>query len=182
MGLPATRKLKSMNTPSFRCRQHLQSNPPTRYLGFARQRSGAVVVEAAVVIFVAFLFLFGIFEYSRLFMTLNVVENAARAGARHACVQFTASRSAAEIAAITQEVEDLTIDVMGGVDGQLEGIDVEILRLDPATGADGGPWNSARFSEPIAVRITGTYRPVMRLFMPATVPIRIQAFMASEAN
>jgi Flp pilus assembly protein TadG len=140
------------------------------------------VVEAALVLFVAFLFLFGIFEYSRLFMTLNVVENAARAGARHACVQFTANRSSGDLAAITQEIEDLTIDVMGGVDGQLEGIQIEVLRLDPETGDDGGPWNTARFSEPVAVRVTGNYRPAVRLFMPETIPIRIQAFMASEAN
>ena len=153
----------------------------SRQPGRARRR-GAAVVEAALVLSVAFLFLFGIFEYSRLFMTLNVVENAARAGARSACVQFTANRTPAEIDAITQQVEDLTIDVMGGVDGQLEGIDVEVLRLDPQTGADSGHWSTALFGEPIAVRVTGNYRPVVRLFMPQTVPIRIQAFMASEAN
>jgi hypothetical protein len=136
----------------------------------------------ALVLGIVFLFLFGIFEYSRLLMTYNVTENAARAGARHAAVQFTANRSSAEIAALTTEIEDLTRSVMGGVDTQLEGLDIEVLRLDPLSGADGGPWSSARFAEPVAVRITGNYRPRVRLFMPATVPIRLQAFMASEAN
>ncbi len=169
-----------MNTPTSclaRARRASGNGRPRR----ARRR-GAAAVEAALVLFVLFLFLFGIFEYSRLFMTLNVVENAARAGARHACVQFTANRTPSQIDATTQEVKDLTIDVMGGVDGQLEGIDVEVHRLDPQTGADAGSWNIARFGEPIAVRVTGDYRPTVRLFMPETVPIRIQAFMASEGN
>jgi Flp pilus assembly protein TadG len=171
-----------MNTASVARGASRARRPPDRPRRSRRARSGAAIVEASLVISVAFLFLFAIFEYSRLFMTLNVVENAARAGARHACVQFTANRSAADIAAITQEVEDFTIDAMGGVDRQLEGIGVEVLKLDPATGADAGSWNNARFSESIAVRVTGTYRPGFRLFMPATLPIRIQAFMASEAN
>jgi hypothetical protein len=145
-------------------------------------RRGAVIVEVALVLAIVFLFLFGIFEYSRLLMTYNVTENAARTGARHAAVQFTANRSAAEIAAMTTEVEDLTRSVMGGVDTQLEELNIEVLRLDPLTGADGGAWTSARFAEPVAVRITGSYRPRVRLFLPETVPIRIQAFMASEAN
>lgn len=153
---------------------------PAKTSGLCRR--GAVVVETAIVLFVLFLLLFGIFEYGRLLMTLNVAENAARTGARLAAVQFTANRTTAEIDALTTGVIDETRSAMGGVDRQIESCLIEVVRVDPITGADAGSWTSARFAEPIAVRVTGNYRPALRLFLPDTVPVRVQAFMASEAN
>jgi Flp pilus assembly protein TadG len=52
----------------------------------AARRTGAHVVELAVVAPIFFLFLFGILEYGRFVMTLQIVTNAAREGARYAVV------------------------------------------------------------------------------------------------
>lgn len=44
------------------------------------------------------------------------------------------------------------------------------------------PWNSATFTEKIAVTIDGTYRPILPsfLFMPSTISVRTTAIMGSE--
>jgi Flp pilus assembly protein TadG len=44
------------------------------------------------------------------------------------------------------------------------------------------PWNSAAFTEKVAVTIDGTYRPFLPslLFMPKTIPITCTAMMGSE--
>jgi hypothetical protein len=50
------------------------------------RRGGATTVEAAVVISIFLLFLFGMFEYARFIFFLHVATNAARDGARYAVV------------------------------------------------------------------------------------------------
>jgi hypothetical protein len=44
------------------------------------------------------------------------------------------------------------------------------------------PWNSATFSEKIAVTVDGTYRPVLPTFliMPQTISVKTTAIMGSE--
>src|SRR5262249_57611914 len=49
-------------------------------------RPAATLVETSVVISIALLFMFGIFEYGRFVMTKHLMENAAREGARWATV------------------------------------------------------------------------------------------------
>lgn len=51
-----------------------------------RRRGGATVVEAALVMSVFLLFLFGIFEYCRFLLMMHVATNAARDAARYAVV------------------------------------------------------------------------------------------------
>lgn len=53
-----------------------------------RRRVGATTVEAAVVMSVFLLFLFGVFEYCRFIFFLHVSTNAARDGARYAVVNL----------------------------------------------------------------------------------------------
>ena len=47
-----------------------------------RRQRGAVAVETAMVIIPLLMFMFGVFEYGRLLMTWNVLNNAAREGCR----------------------------------------------------------------------------------------------------
>src|SRR4029079_17974059 len=61
-----------------------QSENETNRKRSRRSRCGAAAVETALVLPLALLFLFGIIEYSRFVMTLQVVTNAAREGARYA--------------------------------------------------------------------------------------------------
>ena len=51
-----------------------------------RRRGGVTIVEVALLLSVFLLFLFAVFEYSRLLLLLHVSTNAARSGARHATV------------------------------------------------------------------------------------------------
>ena len=51
---------------------------------FRTRRQGSTMVETAVVIAIALMFMFGIFEYGRFIMTKQILENSAREGARWA--------------------------------------------------------------------------------------------------
>ena len=54
-----------------------------------RGRPAAALVETAAILIVFLLFLFGVFEYCRLIWVQQMVENAAREGARYAIVNTT---------------------------------------------------------------------------------------------
>lgn len=54
----------------------------------SRQRRGLTVVEAALVMSVFLMLLFGMFEYCRFLFVLHVTNNAARDGARYAVVNI----------------------------------------------------------------------------------------------
>jgi hypothetical protein len=79
------------------------------------------------------------------------------------------------------------------MDGSIENLAVDIFTVDPAGLAQnpavaqqlsGSAWNSAGFSQNIAVRISGNYRPVMPslLFMNSTVPFQVTVMVSSEGN
>ena len=51
-----------------------------------QRRTGAAIVEAALVLPIAILFIFGILEYGRFLFVRNVMEHGAREGARYAVV------------------------------------------------------------------------------------------------
>jgi Flp pilus assembly protein TadG len=150
--------------------------------GRAARRRGATIVESALVIGILFLVMFGVYEYGRLLMVENLAEHAAREGAREAVVQFTANQSQAELDAATARVKAAVTRAMAGQESQIAGFQIDVVRADPVTGADAGPWYTAKNGEPIAVRVTGTYSPALRFFMPAAVPVRVQSTMTSEAN
>jgi Flp pilus assembly protein TadG len=78
------------------------------------RRQGAHLVEFACVVPIFFLFLFGILEYSRYIMTLQVMTNAAREGARYAVVTTNDSSSNP-----TQDVQNWVYNYMAGQNVQL---------------------------------------------------------------
>jgi Flp pilus assembly protein TadG len=137
-------------------------------------RIGATLVETAVVISIALLFMFGIFEYGRYVMFRQLVENAARAGARQA-IAGTSNATTADIqATVTQN--------MAGQ--QLTAQSIAVYKADPYTGANLGAWNGAKFGEGIAVEVTGTFKPMLPTLgiMPSTVAVKAKAVMRSEGN
>lgn len=79
-----------------------------------RRRTAAHLVEFAFVAPVFFLFLFGILEYSRYVMTLQIMTNAAREGARYAVV--TTNDSSANP---TLDVQNWVYNYMAGQNVQL---------------------------------------------------------------
>ena len=81
----------------------------TRQLMHRRRRRGAVIVEAAMVIPILLLLMFGIFEYGRFMLVRNVLNHAAREGARHAVVRVAGNQTG------TQEILDFVEKNMAGM-------------------------------------------------------------------
>lgn len=142
-------------------------------------RRGAAIVEAAFVLPIALLLLFGIFEYCRFVFFIQVAENAVREGARYAVARTADGTTATDV------INHVT-DKLAGRQSDLTGMSITLTNVDPATGAtiSGSTWSDAPFGGAVMVRITGTYSPALASFlkMPAAVPIQVTAMMSSEAN
>jgi Flp pilus assembly protein TadG len=144
-----------------------------------KRRHGAALVEFAFVATVALMVFFGIFEYARFIFLLQVANNAAREGARYAVVHTGDGTT-------QQQIIDEVTSRMVGRDKELAGYTVEVFNVNPSTGATASnpDWSQSGFGEAIAVRISGNYSPILPqlLLTSSTVPVRVQAMMASEAN
>jgi Flp pilus assembly protein TadG len=139
-----------------------------------RSRCGVVSVEAAIILPVAFMFMFAIFDFGRAIATKQLLENATRTAARQAVVGTTTLTTA--------DIQATVNSCMGAL--ALSGMDVQIYEADPNTGANIGPWTKAQNGECIAVQVTGNYRPVVPHFslLPSTLAMRAKALMDVEAN
>jgi len=149
-------------------------------------RRGLSLVETAIVSSVFFMFIFGILEYGRYVMVRNVLENAAREGARFAVVH-TYDKT-------TADVREVVMKALAGTGYQLDGfnpeVNIKVCKVDsagnPVLDGSGQPvsWTEAAYGEGIGVFITGNYRPVLPvfLFMGETIPLNIRCSMSSEAN
>ncbi|MDY3552375.1 pilus assembly protein [Gemmata sp. JC717] len=181
-------------------------------------RRGLTAVEAALVMSVFLMLLFGMFEYCRFLMVLHVTNNAAREGARYAVVNVDKPSTfnitnytytdAAGATQTVQNIESYTQDRMGGIHVRnIESFRIAVYSVDPTgltlsppvvrpktktagtypdpfndADANAVPWNSAGFTEKIAVTIDGTYRPLLPtlLLMPSTISVKTTAIMGSE--
>lgn len=161
-----------------------------------RRRGGVTIVEVALLLSVFLLFLFAVFEYSRLLLLLHVSTNAARSGARHATVNVDKpSNFVYSNSGTTLSIENHVKSQMGGADGMIYNFavtafpcDLAMMYQDPPVIAPkaGSPvWNQATFTERIGVRITGEYKPILPGFVffyssTGTIPIDITAAAGSE--
>jgi Flp pilus assembly protein TadG len=162
-----------------------------------RRRGGATVVEAALVMSLFLMFLFGIFEYCRYLLMLQVTTNAARDGARYAVVNvdkpadFTVN-DYNDGTRIYVSIKKFVDTKMSNVTRQIDGYTVDTFPCDMSQLALTPPvvvpkpsytqWNEASFGERIAVRITGTYTPFLPnlLQMNSSIPVNIAVTMNSE--
>lgn len=138
-------------------------------------RRGAAAVEAALVLAVFFMLLFGVYEFSRFLMVLHVANNAARDASRYASVNVGND-------SLTRSQIQAYIDArMGGVQKNIVGYQRQVYPLNAAD-PNTTPWNDATFSQPIAVTISGNYQPItpFLLFLPSSIPIHITAMTGSE--
>ncbi len=134
-----------------------------RKLG-AKRRSGAVTVEIALVVVLVSMFVFSVFEYGRLLMDWNVLNNAARQGCRYALVNNTAST-------ITTDVQTIVTNSMGGRNSAFTGFTVTV------SGTHGGvatAVNNLVAGDFITVNVTGQYKflniiPLIRLSSSFTI-------------
>lgn len=140
-----------------------------------RLRSGATLVETALVLSILLLFLFGIFEYSRYLLVNQLLANAARDGARYAATNVDKSNSFLTVDEAGKEcIRDYVVQECKGADRWVEGFQVAVWPCDSSdtVGIYANPprivpkpgwtqWNDASFTDRLAVQITCTYRPVL---------------------
>jgi Flp pilus assembly protein TadG len=141
-------------------------------------RRGAAVLEMAFVSGVFFYLMLGLFEYGHLVMVKQLMDNAAREGARVAIVSTNTYP-------VTTTSQIGTI-VNGYLVGQpLNNVNIQVFEADPVTGANIGPWNTAPFGITIAVQIDADYPPMMPTtfgIIPSSIHLTSKSTMRSEAN
>lgn len=161
----------------------------------AARRRGMTIVESALVLTVFLMLLFGIFEYARFLLVLHVTSNAARDGARYASVNLdknTNFDTVPDSVSGNTSVTQYTTDRMGGVNKQITGFAVSVFAVDGAalattpsnpTARTGYTWNQVSFPDKVAVKITGTYTPLLPSFlrMPTSIPISITSVTGGES-
>ncbi len=158
------------------------------------RRPGHTLVEASLVIGTVLLFLFGILEYGRYLMVLNVADNAAREGARYAVVNTGNNTTSSQVQAVVNAA-------MAGTTNNIQNYTVNVFTVDMTeiyntstgqylypstanlTAKASSNWNDAQFGQAIAVQITGTYNPILPSFLHLpSMPVNITCIMNSEAN
>jgi Flp pilus assembly protein TadG len=139
------------------------------------RRRAAAAVETAMVLSAFLLFVFGIYEYGRLLFMKELLDNAAREGARYAVVN-TAN---VDSAAIQTEVRSF----LANQQTALQNLQIDVY-LSDANGNNIGAWTDAQFGEYIMVQVTGTYKPILPslFFMKASINLRGQSLMYAETN
>lgn len=146
------------------------------------RRKGATLVETTFVLMLVLTFMMGIYEYGRYIFTLQIVENAAREGARYA-IAHTQDKTMADITAhISSKVT--------GADSQLSNyaVTVTAMVLKPKSGQTAGTvipdWTDASPTDGIVVEISGDYTPILPglMYLTSTLPVRAKAVMYSEGN
>jgi Flp pilus assembly protein TadG len=146
-------------------------------------RRGAAVVETAVVMLPLFLLMFALMEYGRVLMMMEVMNNAAREGARQA---VTTATSYVPPATATATVTSTVTNYLAGQN--LQNVNVQIFQAD-ALGNNIGPWTSAPFGQNIVVQVDADMPLLLPFgFLPSTgsapssMHIRARAMMRGEAN
>lgn len=138
-----------------------------------RSRRGVTAVETALVLPICLVFIFGLFDFCRALMLRQVVDNAAREGARYATVSL--------YTVTTAQVQTVVQNFLAG---QAPSATVSVYLANPATGANIGTWETATQGEAIGVQVATNYKPILSKFslLPSTVPVSATVIMRSEGN
>ena|SRR5271165_4891708 len=152
---------------------------------FDNRRRAATVVEAAMVLSVAMILTLAIYEYCRYFMLSELVNNAAREGARLAVVSTNTQNTTAIQNTVYQYLANQSLTNTSG--NPLSPSDVQVYQVNPATGAKATPdsnWYDAAFGSSIMVQVNAQFTPMLPTlgFLPTTVTLQGTAVMSSEAN
>jgi Flp pilus assembly protein TadG len=146
------------------------SNRETKTTG----RRGAVAVEVAIVLPVAFMLMYALFDFGRAITTKQLLDNAVRAAARQAVVGTTTLSTA--------NIQTTVSNYMGSL--ALSGMSVQVYEANPTTGANLGAWTNTQLGQCIAVHVTGNYVPLIPKFsfLPNPLALSATSIMYCEAN
>ncbi len=140
------------------------------------------MVETALVLPIVLLFLFGIFEYGRYFMTMQLLNNAAREGARYAIAHLQpVVLGSTTYGNATSDVTSVVTGVTAGV--TLNNQTITVYASD-SQGNNVGAWTGATAGQSVTVEITGNFQFMTAAFLglPGTIPVDIKSAMDAEAN
>jgi Flp pilus assembly protein TadG len=110
-----------------------------------RRRRGVTIVESTLVLSVFLLLLFGMFEYCRFLMVLQVTNNAARNGARYAVVNISKPTSFNTVdytdasGTVYPSIQNYTTSLMGGVQQNIQNFQMAVYAVDPVGLAQSPP-------------------------------------------
>jgi len=136
------------------------------------------VVETALVLNLLLLCTLAIFEYGRIVMLRQLMQNAAREGARLAVVGTAATPDIT-----TDQIKTAVTDMLAHQ--SLENLAISVYQVNPTTGANIGAWDQTPYGGAIAVKLTGRYRPTLPTtlgIIPNPMPMTVVSMMRSEAN
>jgi Flp pilus assembly protein TadG len=132
---------------------------------------------------------FAIYDYGRYFLLSELVNNAAREGARQAVATTNTQNTAAIQATVIQYLANQnSLQGLTNSSGKaFSASDVVVLQVNPATGQATTPdsnWYDAAFGSSIMVQVNAQFTPLFPSFgfMPSTVKIQGTSVMSSEAN
>lgn len=120
----------------------------------------------------------GVFEYGRIVMLRQLVNNAVREGARLAIVS-----GASQPSVTTQQVKDTVANYLAGQ--SLYNVDVQIYQADPATGQNLGSFAFTPYGGAIAVQLDADFTPVLPTtlgILPSPIHLKAVSTMLNEAN
>lgn len=146
-------------------------------MAFHKQRTqrrwAATAVETGLVMIPLTMFLFGVFEYGRLLMDWNILNNAAREGCRYALVNNTSST-------ISTSVKSVVTTYMAGQSGSFTSVTVSVSGTHNGVSTT---VNNLVAGDLITVTVSGTYKfmnviPLVRL--PSSLTISSSVTMLCE--
>ena len=121
-------------------------------------------METALVIPIFFVFLLGLFEFARVAMIRQVMDAAAREGARLAVVSTQTSSTARSRPPSAY---------LCGQD--LQNLSILVYKADPTSGANIDVWTNAKIGDCIAVEVNGNYVPMVRTISLVANPLPLKA-------
>ncbi len=149
-------------------------------------RRGGAIVETALVLPIVLLFLFGIMEYGRYILALQIFTNAAREGCRYAVthtqpVTIVGGPYPGTYGNNTSDVTNAVNSFLGGQ--TLSGQTTQVY-LSDSKGANLGAWTNAQPGQFVCVKITGNYTVMLPslLSMPNSIPVTATSVMICEGN
>ena len=136
----------------------IRSGPPRR------PRRGGVIIEMAFISCICLAFMFAIFEYGRVVMMQQMMENAARAGARTAVIQPTSYLSPT---VATSNVTTVINNDLAGL--PLSNVTITLFQADD-TGNNIGAWTNTPFGNNVVVQIDADCPNIFPTGVPTGIP------------
>ena len=139
------------------------------------RRRGNVIIETPVILIPVLSLIFGVFEYSRLMMDWNLLNNAAREGCRYAIANNTST-------SLSTNVQTLVTKFMAGQTTSFTNFTVSVTGTHQGVST---PVNNLSAGDMVTVTVSGTYKfmniiPLAK--MPSSFVLKSAVIMGCEGG